>query len=245
MSTKLSIKVPRFELAEVVRANPVGFVGDTPIRLHQVFHDLELMGYIFRVGEVWVGKRTTPQWNRRSVQGVTNVLYQCRGHDQPELWISNHGADPCEHVCEHIRGVHALEDFPVGKVPSINIKNARHIWFKGIDSIGYSTGSLHLVFLIHLFPLDGRGLGYAFEVEETAVDKFPVGKSDTDGYWCAQHGGRIIRGSSPRWRSDQPTTSDYYCNHIRAIHELNGYPTRGNGYPTRGNGYEILVDYTA
>lgn len=229
MTAAMSIRIPRFALAEVVKADPIGVVGDIPIHLHQVFHSLYQLGYVFHVGEVWVGKRPTRRVDHEhSTEGASDILYQCRGHERNVLWVSNNWAAPCEHVCVHIRSVHALAGFPVGRVATINPGNARHIWFKDIDPVG--SGSTHPIYLAHLLPLDGRRLGYTFFSGETAVDKFPVGRNGADGYWCAQHGGRITTGGTPHWRSDQYTSSHQYCHHIRDVHSLDDFPTRGDGY---------------
>ena len=218
------LKIPLFELAQFMKAAPIKNF-DTDISLYQAFHSRGHLGYVFHVGGVWVGKRPTNTLSQiRSAKGADTVLYQCRGHDKPLLWVSNYGELPGDHVCRHIRAVCHLEDFPVGRVISLNFGNARHVWFNSIESVKYS------VFLSHLLPLDAQRIGYTFLDASVAVDKFPVGKSGQDGYWCGQHGGRITTGNPPHWCSDRPPGGDSYCQHIRKVLSLDGYPTRADRY---------------
>lgn len=221
---KVRLRIPLFELAQVMKAAPIQ-TFDADISLYQAFHSRGHLGYVFHVDGAWVGKRPTNTESQiRTAEGADTVLYQCRGHNKPRLWVSNYGENPSGDVCEHIRGVCALEGFPVGRVSTLNFGNARHIWFNSIESIKYS------VFLSHLLPLDAQRMGYTFLNASVAVDKFPVGKSGQDGYWCGQHGGRITTGNPPYWCSDQPPDSDLCCQHIRDVHSLDGYPTRADRY---------------
>ena len=218
------VEIPVFELAQVVKATPMRTpYGD--VDLHQAFHSRDHLGYVFHVGEAWVGKRSTnTATGTRTAEGASTILYQCRGHDKPILWVSNYGEPPGESVCEHIRSVCSLDGFPVGRPFTLDFGNARHIWFNSFTSIKYS------VFLSHILPLDAQRMGYTFLVASVPVDKFPVGRSGQDGYWCGDHGGRITTGNPPRWRSDQPLDGDLYCRHIKDVHTAGYYPTRADRY---------------
>ena len=216
--------IPLFEMAQVMKTVPMKTLyGD--VDLHQAFHSGDHLGYVFHTGEAWVGKRSTNKASRTpTAEGADTVLYQCRGHDKPLLWVSNYGELPDESVCVHIRSVCLLEGFPVGRVMTLNFGNARHIRFNSIESIRYS------VFLSDVLPLDPQRMGYTFVTPVVAVDKFPVGRSGQDGYWCGQHGGRITTGNPPRWCSDQPMDGDLYCQHIKDVHSVGHYPTRAARY---------------
>ena len=218
------LEIPLFEVAQVMKAAPL----ETPwgdVNLHQAFHSRSHLGYAFHVGEAWVGKRSTNTESReRTPEGASTVLYQCRGHDKPLLWVSNYGEAPREGVCEHIQAVCSLEGFPVGLVLTLNFGNARHVRFNSIESVRYS------VFLSDVLFLDTQRMGYTLTNQIVSVDKFPVGKSGQDGYWCGQHGGRITTGNPPRWRSDQPPEGDSYCQHIKDVRSLDGYPTRAERF---------------
>ena len=217
MATVIGIRIPRFEMAEIIRADPVGMVGSAPIVLHQVYNSLFQLGYIFHVGDAWVGKRPTNRADQKlTAEGSSDVLYQCRGHERPVLWVSNHWEDPCEHVCEHIRAVHSLPDFSVGRVSRINHGNARHIRFKGIDSSG--TSSQHPIYLAHLLPLDDQRLGYTFFAGEAAVDKFPVGLVLT-AWHQRRNWTSMVFQSLENWRLP-----------ISGLYGTDGYPTRGDRY---------------
>ena len=213
------LEIPLFEVAQVMKAAPMETLyGD--VNLHQAFHSRGHLGYAFHMGEAWVGKRSTNTESlERTPEGASAVLYQCRGHDKPLLWVSNYGEPPHEGVCEHIQAVFSLEGFPVGLVLTLNFGNARHVRFNSIESVRYS------VFLSDILLLDTQRMGYTFTNQIASVDKFPVGKSGQDGYWCGQHGGRITTGNPPRWRSGQSPDSDLCCQHIKDVHSLGGYPT--------------------